>query len=61
MDAGAIDRTCRDGAELIAWSAIHGLATLLVSGAIAHTEGAVPAMVKRIGEDCIKALSQSRQ
>ena len=61
MEAGAIDQACRDGAELLAWSAIHGLATLLVSGAIAHTESDVPEMVKRIGEDCLKALARSRR
>ena len=61
MESGAIDRTRREGAELLAWSSIHGLATLLVSGAIAHTAGAMPELAKQIGEDCLRALAKSRQ
>jgi AcrR family transcriptional regulator len=61
MESGAIDRRRREGAELLAWSAIHGLATLLVSGAIAHAAQDMPGMVKRIGEDCLGALAKSRQ
>ena len=59
-ESGAMDQTRREGAELLAWSAIHGLATLLVSGAIAHTAGAVPEMLKRVGEDCLRAFAKSR-
>jgi AcrR family transcriptional regulator len=58
-ESGAMDRTRREGAELLAWSAIHGLAILFVSGAITHTAGAVPEMVKRVGEDCLRAFAKS--
>ena len=46
----------RKGAELIAWSAIHGLSALLVSDALTLTGTSVEAMVLRIGSDCIRAL-----
>ncbi|NBT11556.1 MAG: TetR/AcrR family transcriptional regulator [Betaproteobacteria bacterium] len=56
LAAGAIDSARRPGAELLAWSAIHGLATLLVSQALKQTALPVEAMVERVGQDCLRAL-----
>jgi AcrR family transcriptional regulator len=56
---GAISAGRRDGAELIAWSAIHGLASLLLAGAVKLGEGSVDAMVERVGRDCLRALASS--
>lgn len=57
VQAGVLPRERREGAELLAWSAIHGLATLLVSGALAHAPGQVAAMTQRVGEDCLRAMA----
>lgn len=46
----------RPGAELLAWSAIHGLATLLVSRALKQSAVPVEDMVERVGKDCLRAL-----
>jgi AcrR family transcriptional regulator len=54
---GAMPSARREGAELIAWSAIHGLASLLVVGAINLGRGTVDAMVARVGEDCLRAMA----
>lgn len=54
--AGLIDPARREGAELLVWSAIHGLSTLLVSGALKSSATSVEMMVNRIGEDCLRAL-----
>jgi hypothetical protein len=51
-----IDSARRPGAELLAWSAIHGLATLLVSQALKQTALPVESMVERVGADCLRAL-----
>jgi len=56
LAAGVIDSARRPGAELLAWSAIHGLATLLVSQALKQTALPVEAMVERVGQDCLRAL-----
>jgi hypothetical protein len=56
LAAGVIDSARRPGAELLAWSAIHGLATLLVSQALKQTALPVEAMVDRVGQDCLRAL-----
>jgi AcrR family transcriptional regulator len=56
VKTGAISASGRQGGELLAWSAIHGLATLLVSGAMAHRPCDVPAMVKQVGEGCLRAM-----
>ena len=56
MEYGVIHPARRKGAELIAWSAIHGLSALLVSDALTLTGTSVEAMVLRIGSDCIRAL-----
>jgi AcrR family transcriptional regulator len=53
---GAMSSARREGAELIAWSAIHGLASLLVAGAVKLGRSGVDAMVARVGEDCLRAL-----
>jgi hypothetical protein len=58
--AGLIDPARRAGGELLAWSSIHGLATLLVCGAFAGQPGDVPRMVRRIAEDCLRALAPPR-
>jgi AcrR family transcriptional regulator len=55
-DAGVILPARRVDAELLVWPAIHGLATLLVSGAITPGPGGVTAMVRKIGEDCLRSL-----
>lgn len=60
LAAGVIDPARREGAELLAWSSIHGLATLLVCGAFAGHPGDVPRMVRRIAEDCLRALAAAR-
>jgi AcrR family transcriptional regulator len=60
LAAGVIDPARRAGAELLAWSSIHGLATLLVCGAFAGQPGDVPRMVQRIAEDCLRALAPPR-
>lgn len=46
----------RPGAELLVWSAIHGLATLLVSRALKQVVVPVEGMVERVGKDCLRAL-----
>lgn len=57
VKTGAISSRGREGGELLAWSASHGLATLLVSGAMAHRPCDVPAMVKQVGEGCLRAMA----
>jgi len=56
LAVGVIDSARRPGAELLTWSAIHGLATLLVSQALKQTALPVEAMVERVGQDCLRAL-----
>jgi len=58
---GVIAPERREGAELIAWSAIHGLASLLVAGAVKVGAGGVDAMIERVGEDCLSALAATRR
>jgi hypothetical protein len=47
----------RPGAELLAWSAIHGLAHLLVSGTLEPGAAPLARLVERIGDDCLRALA----
>lgn len=58
LAAGVIGASRRAGAELLVWSAIHGLATLLVSQALLPERGSVAAMVDRIADDCLRALAE---
>ena len=55
--AGVIDPARRAGAELLAWSSIHGLATLLVCGAFSGEPDDASRMARRIAEDCLRALA----
>ncbi len=56
MEVGLIDPARREGAELLVWSAIHGLSTLLVSRTLKSSAISIETMVHRIGEDCLRAL-----
>jgi len=58
VNAGVVSPSRRTGAELMAWSAIHGLATLLVSKALVAERRGVDAMVDRIGDDCLRAMAE---
>ena len=55
-ELGIIDPARREGAELLVWSAIHGLSTLLVSRTLKSSAISVETMVNRVGEDCLRAL-----
>lgn len=57
---GVMSPRRREGAELLAWSAIHGLATLLVSKVLTPQPGGVAPMVDRICQDCLRAMSTPR-
>ena len=57
LATGAIRAERREGAELLVWSSIHGLATLLTRRVIAASPEGVDAMVNRIGTDCLRALA----
>jgi len=59
LAAGVISASRRPGAELLVWSAIHGLATLAVSQALRPLSGEVDSMVVRIAEDCLRALAET--
>jgi AcrR family transcriptional regulator len=54
-DEGLIDARRREGAELLAWSAIHGLAGLLVSRSLAAGVFETHELVDRIGAECLRA------
>lgn len=57
LEAGVIHPQRRPGAELLAWSAIHGLAHLLVSGTLEPGAAPLARLVERIGDDCLRALA----
>lgn len=57
LATGVISPQRRAGAELLVWSAIHGLATLLTRRVIAVPPEGVDAMVQRVGMDCLRALA----
>jgi AcrR family transcriptional regulator len=57
LEAGVIQPQRRLGAELLAWSAIHGLAHLLVSGTLEPGSTPLARLVERIGDDCLRALA----
>jgi hypothetical protein len=57
LEAGVIHPQRRPGAELLAWSAIHGLAHLLVSGTLELGATPLARLVERIGDDCLRALA----
>lgn len=56
LATGVICASRRQGAELLAWSAMHGLATLLVSKALPPTPEAALEKADRIAKDCLRAL-----
>ena len=40
VEAGVLDATRRPGAEYLAWSAVHGLAMLMIEGPLQHLDDA---------------------
>ncbi|MFI1584415.1 TetR/AcrR family transcriptional regulator [Embleya sp. NPDC020630] len=53
VDAGALDETRRPGAEFLAWSAVHGLAALLVDGPL---RGLPPAQARASTDDLVDMI-----
>jgi AcrR family transcriptional regulator len=48
VEAGALPEQRRAGAELLAWSAVHGLAMLLIEGPVQLAADKLPTIVKRL-------------
>ncbi|MGW4245626.1 TetR/AcrR family transcriptional regulator [Nocardia sp. NPDC004722] len=48
LAAGLMDPELRPGADIAAWSAVHGLAALLLDGSLPTTRGEIDAAVSRV-------------
>ena len=55
VDAGALAPAERQGADLLAWSAVHGLATLLVTGPLRSLDAAA---VERVGQRLLDVVER---
>jgi hypothetical protein len=53
---GGIDRARRQNAEVTAWSAIHGLASLLSSGSMGQAAADPATLADQVANDVIRAL-----
>ena len=62
--AGLLDHRCRPGAEIAAWSAVHGLASLLLDGPLSTSRADVEFSLRRVldlvGRGLLNAPSDQR-
>lgn len=55
VDTGALPRARRAGAEYLAWSAVHGLASLTVNGPLRHLD---QAQIKNVGQRLLSMVEK---
>ena len=55
VDAGDLPRARRAGAEYLAWSAVHGLALLIVNGPLRHLD---QAQIKNVGQSLLNMVEK---